>query len=107
MGDVRLIRQGMSETTRMRWSLRETFEGGAAVFWLDFLRRWKAANSIRGNCPRKYMLPASLPGEKEGTFTNLSRLVQWHDKVVESRAIAGRILVHVSSGTGAESVVRR
>ena len=29
------------------------------------------------------MLPAALPGEKEGTFTNTHRLIQWHDKVVE------------------------
>ena len=29
------------------------------------------------------MLPAALPGEKEGTFTNTHRLVQWHDQVVE------------------------
>jgi formate dehydrogenase major subunit len=28
-------------------------------------------------------MPASLPGEKEGTYTNTHRLVQWHDKVVE------------------------
>ena len=30
-----------------------------------------------------FLLPASLPGEKEGTFTNTHRLIQWHDKVVE------------------------
>jgi hypothetical protein len=30
-----------------------------------------------------FLLPAALPGEKEGTFTNTHRLVQWHDKVVE------------------------
>jgi formate dehydrogenase major subunit len=28
-------------------------------------------------------MPASLPGEKEGTFTNTHRLIQWHDKVVD------------------------
>ena len=30
-----------------------------------------------------FLLPASLPGEKEGTFTNTHRLIQWHDKVVD------------------------
>jgi formate dehydrogenase major subunit len=30
-----------------------------------------------------FLLPGALPGEKEGTFTNTHRLVQWHDKVVE------------------------
>jgi formate dehydrogenase major subunit len=28
-------------------------------------------------------MPAELAGEKEGTFTNTHRLVQWHDKVVD------------------------
>lgn len=30
-----------------------------------------------------FFLPASMPGEKDGTVTNTSRLVQWHDKVCE------------------------
>ena len=31
-----------------------------------------------------FFLPAALPGEKEGTVTNTSRLVQWHDHVCEA-----------------------
>lgn len=31
-----------------------------------------------------FLMPGSLAGEKEGTFTNTHRLVQWHDKVVEA-----------------------
>lgn len=30
-----------------------------------------------------FLMPVSLVGEKEGTFTNTHRLVQWHDKVAE------------------------
>jgi formate dehydrogenase major subunit len=30
-----------------------------------------------------FLMPAELAGEKEGTFTNTHRLVQWHDKVVD------------------------
>ncbi len=30
-----------------------------------------------------FFLPAAMPGEKDGSFTNTSRLVQWHDKVLE------------------------
>ena len=30
-----------------------------------------------------FFLPASLAGEKDGTVTNTSRLVQWHDAVLE------------------------
>src|SRR3712207_4925851 len=33
-----------------------------------------------------FLLPAALPGEKEGTFTNTHRLIQWHDRVVEPPA---------------------
>ena len=29
-------------------------------------------------------MPASLSGEKAGSFTNTHRLVQWHDKVVRA-----------------------
>ena len=31
-----------------------------------------------------FFLPASLAGEKDGTVTNTSRLVQWHDAVLEA-----------------------
>ena len=30
-----------------------------------------------------FLMPAELAGEKEGTFTNTHRLVQWHDKVID------------------------
>ncbi len=31
-----------------------------------------------------FFLPCAMPGEKDGTVTNTSRLVQWHDHVVEA-----------------------
>ena len=31
-----------------------------------------------------FFLPAALPGEKAGSVTNTSRLVQWHDQVCEA-----------------------
>jgi formate dehydrogenase major subunit len=31
-----------------------------------------------------FFLPAAMPGEKDGSVTNTSRLVQWHDKVCEA-----------------------
>ena len=31
-----------------------------------------------------FFLPAAMPGEKDGTMTNTSRLVQWHDVVCEA-----------------------
>ena len=31
-----------------------------------------------------FFLPVALPGEKDGTVTNTSRLIQWHDKVCKA-----------------------
>ncbi len=31
-----------------------------------------------------FFLPAAMPGEKDGTVTNTSRLIQWHDMVCEA-----------------------
>ncbi len=31
-----------------------------------------------------FFLPIALPGEKDGTVTNTSRLIQWHDMVLEA-----------------------
>jgi formate dehydrogenase major subunit len=63
--------------------VREIFENETASYW------YKSPEVERGQLrPRDikteiFLLPAALPGEKEGTFTNTHRLVQWHDKVVE------------------------
>ena len=55
-----------------------------------------------------FFLPAALAGEKDGTVTNTSRLVQWHDKVLEA---AGRQplrpLVHLPPRQAAEAALRR
>ncbi len=37
-----------------------------------------------GDRTEVFLKPASLSGEKAGSFTNTHRLVQWHDKVVEA-----------------------
>jgi formate dehydrogenase major subunit len=59
--------------------VRETFENETASYW------YKSPEVLSGELrPEKiktemFMLPAALPGEKEGTFTNTQRLIQWHD----------------------------
>jgi formate dehydrogenase major subunit len=85
----RLVRSGLKN---LEWMVvRETFENETASFW------YKSAEAERGVSPpgagepldpakiktEIFLLPAALPGEKEGTFTNTQRLIQWHDKVVE------------------------
>jgi formate dehydrogenase major subunit len=85
----RLVRSGLKN---LEWMVvRETFENETASFW------YKSPEAKRGvPLPDSgeqidaakiktevFLLPAALPGEKEGTFTNTQRLIQWHDKVVE------------------------
>ena len=44
-----------------------------------------------------FFMPAAMAAEKEGTVTNTSRLVQWHDKVCEppgdSRSETGSCII--------------
>jgi len=79
-----MIRMGLAN---LEWLVvRETFENETASYW------YKSPEVLSGELrpeeikTEMFLLPASLPGEKEGTFTNTHRLVQWHDKVVEGPA---------------------
>lgn len=77
-----LIRKGLANLEWM--AVRETFENETASFWLS------APEVCRGDVRSAdikteiFLLPAALPGEKEGSFTNTQRLIQWHDKLVEA-----------------------
>jgi formate dehydrogenase major subunit len=79
--NTHLIRMALPN---LEWMVvRETFENETASFW------YKSPEVERGELRPQdiqteiFLLPAALPGEKEGTFTNTHRLIQWHDKVVE------------------------
>lgn len=68
----------------LEWMVvRDIFENEAASYW------YKSPEVERGELRPEdikteiFLLPAALPGEKEGTFTNTHRLIQWHDKVVD------------------------
>lgn len=68
----------------LEWTVvREIFENETASYW------YKSPEALSGELKPEqiktemFLLPAALPGEKEGTFTNTHRLVQWHDKVVD------------------------
>lgn len=63
--------------------VRETFESETASAWYRSPEAESGELPPAGNKTEIFMLPAALPGEKEGTFTNTQRLIQWHDKVVE------------------------
>jgi formate dehydrogenase major subunit len=68
----------------LEWMVaRDFFETETASFW------YKSPEALNGDFRPEdvkteiFLLPAALPGEKEGSFTNTHRLIQWHDKVVE------------------------
>ncbi|MGN6813604.1 MAG: molybdopterin dinucleotide binding domain-containing protein, partial [Thermomicrobiales bacterium] len=79
--NTHMIRQALPN---LEWMvIRETFENETASYW------YKSPEVERGELRPQdikteiFLMPAALPGEKEGTFTNTHRLIQWHDKVVE------------------------
>ncbi len=79
-----MIRMGLAN---LEWMVvRETFENETASYW------YKSPEALSGELKAEqiktemFLLPACLPGEKKGTFTNTHRLVQWHDQVVEGPA---------------------
>ncbi len=55
-----------------------------ANFWKDSRLHEKGELKIEDIGTEVFFLPAALPGEKDGTVTNTSRMVQWHDKVCEA-----------------------
>jgi formate dehydrogenase major subunit len=76
--NTRLIRDALPN---LEWLVvREMFENETASYW------YQSPGLARTIGTEMFLLPAALPGEKEGTFTNTQRLLQWHDKVVEPKA---------------------
>jgi len=82
--NTHMIREALPN---LEWMvIRETFENETASYW--YKSREAKSGKLRAADIKTemFMLPAALPGEKEGTFTNTHRLIQWHDQVVEPRA---------------------
>ena len=92
-----------SSWARTRWSAAATPSWCSAAWrkldWMvvrDFAETetanfWRDGHLVRDGEMRPedigtevFLMPASLAGEKAGTFTNTHRLMQWHDKVVEA-----------------------
>lgn len=78
----RLVQRGLANLDWM--VVRDFAETETASFWY-------AGHPVRDGEIRPediktevFLMPCSMAGEKEGTFTNTHRLVQWHDKVVQA-----------------------
>jgi formate dehydrogenase major subunit len=66
--------------TRLDWLVAlDLYETETAAFWYAAPEGWNPAD-IKTEV---FLLPTAGPGEKEGTFTNTQRLLQYHDKAVD------------------------
>jgi formate dehydrogenase major subunit len=66
--------------TQLDWLVAiDLYETETAAFWYAAPEGWNPAD-IKTEV---FLLPTAGPGEKEGTFTNTQRLLQYHDKAVD------------------------
>ncbi len=69
---------------RLDWLVvRDLVEIESASFWLDGPEIETGELAAAGVGTEVFLLPAAAYTEKEGTFTNTQRLLQWHHQAVE------------------------
>lgn len=79
--DAAFVRKGLAQLDWM--VVRDPYENETASFW------YASPEVERGELDPKqiktevFLIPASITGEKEGSYTNTHRLLQWHDKAVD------------------------
>ena len=77
-----MVARGMA---KLEWMVVRDFAlTETANFWKDSRLHEKGELRPEDIATEVFFLPAALPGEKDGTVTNTSRLVQWHDKVCQA-----------------------
>ena len=78
----RLIERGLAN---LEWMVvRDITETETAAFWHSGQLVRKGELTTEEIKTEVFLMPATLAGEKAGTFTNTHRLMQWHDKVVDA-----------------------
>ena len=63
--------------------VRDTNEIETAAFWYDTPQTETGEHRPQDIATEVFFLPAAAHTEKDGTFTNTQRLLQWHHKAVE------------------------
>jgi formate dehydrogenase major subunit len=63
--------------------VRDVHEIETAAFWYDAPEVRSGEVKARDIKTEVFLFPAAVGPEKEGSFTNTQRLVQWHDKAIE------------------------
>jgi formate dehydrogenase major subunit len=89
--NTKLARRALGE---LDWLVvRDVHEIESAAFWYDAPEVRAGEISPRDIKTEIFLLPAAIGPEKEGTFTNTQRLIQWHDKGIappgDARSEAG------------------
>lgn len=80
--NTELVELGMA---KLEWLVVRDFAmTETAEFWRNGRRVRNGETRPEDIETEIFFLPAAMPGEKEGTVTNTSRLVQWHDHVLEA-----------------------
>ena len=79
--NAKLERRALSQ---LRWLVvRDMVETETATFWLDSPEVTKGETRPEDIATEVFFFPAASHVEKEGTFTNTQRLLQWREKAVE------------------------
>ena len=77
-----MVAKGMA---KLEWLVVRDFAlTETANFWKDGRLHEVGQLKAEDIATEVFFLPTALPGEKAGTVTNTSRLVQWHDHVCEA-----------------------
>jgi formate dehydrogenase major subunit len=63
--------------------VRDLFEIESATFWRDSPEVKSGKLRTADIETEVFLMPAAIVAEKDGTFTNTQRLIQWHDRTVE------------------------
>ena len=79
--NARLERRALS---KLKWLVvRDMVESETATFWLDSPEIQNGELKTEDIATEIFFFPAASHVEKEGTFTNTQRLLQWREKAVE------------------------
>src|SRR4051812_11528538 len=69
---------------RLDWLVvRDLAEIESAAFWYDSPEIETGELTTEAIATEVFLVPAAAHTEKDGTFTNTQRLLQWHHKAVE------------------------
>lgn len=79
--NARLIREGLANLDWM--VMRDPYEIESAAFWYDSPEVRNGEVRPEDIKTEIFFLPPAVTPEKDGSYTNTQRLVQWHEKAVD------------------------